>query len=203
MGDRGPWHCGGVRPACPAQPQLQSAPSGSICARIRSDGSDRGAGQPGSAEGSADGAPRPLTCCTCCLAWGSSPSSWLRVSAACGAMPAGPVRVCVVLGTALGAAPGITHGQRVRAHTPGASLGPRCCRSIPAWRGRKPPLSPGTPTVQAAGNVGVHQHCQERQRCLQWPLQQHRGQLGHGPQPRHGFSVWLASAHTASWGSDW
>lgn len=160
MGDRDPgthrqvplrW----VRPACPAQPQLQSAPSGSICARIRSDGRDRRAGQPGSAEGSADGAPRPLTCCACCPAWGSGPSSWPRVSAACGAMPACPVRVRAVLGTALDTTPGTTPRTACPCPHPRPLIRATVLPEHPCLAQPQTSPGPGTPTLRAAGNVGV------------------------------------------------
>lgn len=63
-------------------PSLRSAPSGSVCARIHSDGRDRWGRTAQLCHGSADGAPWPLTCCP---ASACGPSSWLLASASCGA----------------------------------------------------------------------------------------------------------------------
>lgn len=70
-------------------PSFQSALSGSICARIHSDGRDWWGRTAQLCHGSADGAPWPLTCCP---AWGCGPSSWLLASAACGATPELPAQ---------------------------------------------------------------------------------------------------------------
>lgn len=70
-------------------PGPRSAPSGSVCARIHSDGGDRRGRTAQLCHGSADGAPWPLTCC---LASGYGPSSWLLASAACGATPELPAQ---------------------------------------------------------------------------------------------------------------
>lgn len=61
-------------------PSLQSAPSGSVGAWIRSDGRDWWGRTAQLCHGSADGAPWPLTCCP---ALGCDPSSWLLASASC------------------------------------------------------------------------------------------------------------------------
>lgn len=70
-------------------PSLQSAPSGSVCAWIHSDGRDWWGRTAQLCLGSADGAPWPLTCCP---APGCGPSSWVLASAACRVTPELPAQ---------------------------------------------------------------------------------------------------------------